>query len=104
GWRWIVVQARDYLALRDSEQWPVPPTIAVGHVRGVSIGCGAELRTKAKAMSNCLENYHDACAASTRIVLSMRDARTGKRLASFMVHSHDPPRRAGPGTITELKG
>jgi hypothetical protein len=105
GWPWIVEQSRAYVAKRDAQCWPLPcGEIRVGPIVAVPLRNAAELREEAAEMHNCLDKYVATCMGGHAVVFSMRNARTGKRLACFLAECVLEPDRPGKWAIAEIKG
>ena len=85
--------------------WPLPcGEIRIGLVVVVPLRNAAELREEAAEMHNCLDNYASICMTGDAVVFSMRDARTGKRLACFLAERSWEDGRPTDWAIAELKG
>lgn len=88
-WRWIATQSRRHRVACDKNAdtpWTTPSGEYVdGDYRVVPIRSLRELLEEAEAMRNCLGTRAEDCANGFIVVFSIRDRRSGKRLACFSV-------------------
>lgn len=107
-WRWfdaaaIAWETRARIAHDDPTSWSCPiATHVAGAIRVKPLGTVLELWDEAQAMRHCVakEGYLVDCLHGVAQVVSLSDARTGKRLATA-AYRRDP----GPAwQLTELRG
>jgi hypothetical protein len=91
GWASLVKQAEAWwqrrlaLKTKSAASWPVPcERIAMGEYEVVFIGRAEDLYDEARAMRHCVFDFADACAKGTRLIASVRDMTTGRRVATAM--------------------
>lgn len=89
GMAWVQSQTSTFLFLRNARQDPpwypwlphLAPSALLGHPVWVPLRSPRDLLTEAMALHNCADSYEDDCAAGTRLLISLRNPQTGKRLA-----------------------
>jgi len=84
-------QRRLALKAQRAASWPVPcERIAFGEYEVWFIARAEDLYDEARAMRHCVFDFADDCAKGTRLIASVRDLTTGRRVATAMYEAAKP--------------
>lgn len=89
GWPWLQRQAEDWavgqLSLaQDLPAWPAAEPFEVGSWRFVMLDSLHALREEGQKMHHCAASHADLCQAGCSAMFSIRDAVTGRRVATAL--------------------
>jgi hypothetical protein len=94
GWPWLLRQARLWSERREEEinrssvEYRVPlDTFSDGTFAAKAVRTSFELWLESVAMRHCVDSYDAVCGSGDCLIYSIRDAATGKRLATVSLRS-----------------
>ena len=97
GWASLVKRSeawwrrRRALKTRGTASWPVPcERIAIGEYEVQFIGRVEDLYDEARAMRHCAFDFVDECVKGNRLIASVRELTTGRRVATAMYQAAEP--------------